>query len=235
MYFRFIYSVAAGLERVVDKFVPNACGELGVPEQARIGMHWVYFARLNQHGPHSRLVDPTVDLVETVEAQERLGALQTMWKSLMDQRPSGHEFLLWGVGTLIRFVADRAACLQRRPLWLRPMGNQWIVMPVILPTGMHLSIRWMDMDKKDDAQEEQWKQSVLPPNQPELVQTFAMEIGLEGHTVSEKCGDTIKEDVLFAFVFLEEPRSVGGFSIFGWRDSDLLCCILRVYTIRSVI
>ena len=220
----FLSRIAYGLGRVIDYNVGSgACEQQGVVEQHRMGMHAVEFARLNQHGPFSRFIDPTVDLVATAEAQARQRPWTTAWNALWDRRPSGHEFVLRGVGSLrreglrreaqlrkqfpgatIALVADRAACLRRRPLWLRPMGYPYMIVPLELPVGVQLVARSALVE--DSTSQINWKDQRLWPGQLEVVQTFSLEIGLSGQSETTRCGDTKQEDVLFALLYKEESQ-----------------------------
>ena len=112
----------------------------------------------------------------------------------------------------MEMIADRSACLSRRPLWFRPMANPYMVIPLIMPNNeTHLAIRSMEPKNQELIDEgappqPHWKEVNIFPGQTELVHTIAMEIGLgrEGGIDEEElmpCGKTTREDVLFAFMF----------------------------------
>ena len=221
----FVSRIAYGMAKIIDYNIgANACTTQGIPQQVQMGMHSVYFSRLNQNGPFARMIDPTVNLVNTALAQERQSYIRTLWNSLWDQRPIGHEFVLKGIGSLrvealqkeellkhkmpgvtVATISDRAACLGPRPLWLRPMGHPYMVVPLLLPTGMQLVVKSADMSSTTSLDDIKWKEVRLWPGQSEMVQTLFMEIGLVGENHSNTaCGETTGEDVLFAFVYQDK-------------------------------
>jgi hypothetical protein len=212
--------VASGFSKVIDAAVgADACRlQLGPSTpQDRMGMHAVYFARLNAHGPFSRLVDPTVDLVTIARTQEELPVWRTWWNSFLDQRPN--DFVLRGVGSLrmqalrqeekllqqypgatVHMVADRAACLQQRPLWFRPMLNAYSIVTAELPQGVTLSVRVLE---SPDAGGQYKSHILFDLGQSVNVHTIAFEIGIAAkEPILTSCGDTDQEDLLFAIVYL---------------------------------
>lgn len=150
-----IAPVGAGVARVIDQSVgPNACtGKLAHynldVSQLRMGMHAIYFGRLNQNGPYSRLVDPTVDLFTVMEQQAKLSYAEIWWNALWDTRPV--EYVLKGIGSMktkalyhqtklegegwknVHILADRAACLSSRSIWFQPMKREYTVKVLDVP------------------------------------------------------------------------------------------------------
>jgi hypothetical protein len=150
-----IAPVGAGVARVIDQSVgPNACtaklANYNLPaSQLRMGMHAVYFGRLNQNGPYCRMVDPTIDLVSVMEQQAKLSYFEVLWNAVWDRRPT--EYMLKGIGSMrersfyyhnkleeegwknVRILTDRAACLSARPIWFRPMKRDYTIKVLELP------------------------------------------------------------------------------------------------------
>lgn len=216
--------IGAGLARLIDSTVgSDACTMIKFRDDTvgstkkRMGMHAVFFGRLNENGPYSRLFDPTVDLVSTVEAQEAQSHWETLRKSLLDERPDDHEFVLRkGVGSMrksssrfergfsqkypgkeVRFIADRAACLGPRPIWLRPMGFSYALTPSKLPNQeVRLVLKWVDERVGKQVHTEELRQGEM-----KTVTATALEIGLSDYDESISCRETEKEDVLISILF----------------------------------
>ena len=152
--------VAGGIARKFDDLQIESCLSAG-SSKPEIGMHATYFAQLNEKGAYSRLVDPTVNLADTDIAQRERGVLSKLWGVFIDKVPPGHDFLLrHGVGSFrseaqalendlqqrfpgkgIYLIADRAACLQARPLWLRPMRHLTKIVALKTPQGRGLVVK----------------------------------------------------------------------------------------------
>jgi len=99
-----------------------------------------------------------------------------------------------------------SACLSRRPLWFRPVGNPYLIIPVLLPRGSKLEIRAL-LPPTEGQQPDQWKTTHLEQGRPELVHTIAFEVGIVSSTTGGpwssplQCGETTGEDILVAFVY----------------------------------
>merc|ERR1711865_480452 len=107
----------------VDKKINNHCpGEKMVMKAA-------YFSSTNA-GPFHRIIDPTVDLMETHRAHVASTWYQKILYAILDKAPLGYEFILRGSGSVtipsghnsiksvdgqITFV-DRSSCLQIDPI-----------------------------------------------------------------------------------------------------------------------
>ena len=214
--------VGAGIASVVDTAVGGgACHQLqgysldALPQNPRMGIHAVYFGRLNDRGPYSRLVDPTVDLVSVMEARRNHSYATTLWHTMLDQRPAGHEFILHkGIGSMrvvaqqvevelklhfpdktVHFIADRASCLDARPVWLAPLGNTYGFIPLRLPFGTSLNFKFVNALIGSDV-----KSQVLELGKLGVLSSTSLEIGIHGMKpgISLPCGETIEEDVLIA-------------------------------------
>ena len=220
-----IHRVGAGVGRVVDRMVGGqACAGIqgipatSLPPNPRMGMHAVYFGRLNGNGPYSRLIDPTVDLVAVMEAQRNQSYATTLWNAFLDKRPEGMEYVFRkGIGTMrdtartyedelklhfpkktISFLADRASCLHARPLWLSPMGYSYGFVPLQLPFRTSLTLRYSDSRVGPTI-----KSGRIDLGKLSVVTSTSLELGIEGlnfnHT--KPCGETDKEDILIAVIF----------------------------------
>ena len=221
-----IARVGAGVARVVDASIGGgACDRIkDVPPEARptdprIGMHAVYFGRLNEKGPYSRLIDPTVDLLSVMEAQMNQTYATTIMNAFLDRRPDGNEFvLLRGVGSMrrtaaryeaelklhypkqsIEFIADRASCLAKRPLWLNPMGNRYTLVPLRLPFKTSLMLKYVDARS---GTAEETREDLSLGNLSTVIST-SLEIGIKGIVpdITKRCGETTEEDVLIAVLW----------------------------------
>jgi len=214
-----VQHIAAGFAKVIDVAVGSYACKQHVPDynKGRIGMHAVSFVRLNGRGPFSRLVDPTVDIINSYDAQQAQPFYLTAINALLDRRPDGFEFVLKGVGSLrqramieehnlkemypgveISMIADRAACLQYREIWLRPMLKQYTLIPIILPTGVSVHVRMAQM--QSEGQVEAVDHYIELGDRPLPILTIAAEVGLGGMKVSGSCIGTTAEDVLIALI-----------------------------------
>ena len=220
-----ISRVGDGIAQAVDVMVGGrACDKItSVPPNVkpldpRLGMHAVYFGRLNGNGPYSRLIDPTVDLVAVMEAQRNQSYATTLLNAFLDRRPAGQEFVLrQGIGSLrqaafkyeaelklhypdktIHFISDRASCLDARPLWFAPLGNPYAFVPLRLPYKTSLSLKYADIRVGPDV-----THTDLSLGDLAVVASTTLEIGIKGlhKEISKPCGETTDEDVLIAVLF----------------------------------
>jgi len=112
----------------VDKIIGSQC------TNGQMVMKTAYFSSTNS-GPYHRIIDPTVDLLETYRAHRSSNWSSKFWYALVDKAPPGHEFILRGTGSIsssipllggrgggekdkpdeITFI-DRSSCLQDDPI-----------------------------------------------------------------------------------------------------------------------
>lgn len=215
-----IHRVGAGVASTIDAMVgERACAQINLPESVlpenpRMGMHAVYFGRLNGNGPYSRLIDPTVDLVSVMEAQRSHSYAKTLSKAFLDDRPNGYEFVLGqGIGSFrqaakkyatelklhfpdktVQFISDRASCLHARPLWLSPMGNPYGFIPLRLPYGTSLYLK----SNGPTAETRELDLAKLA-----VVSSTSLEMGIRRLDTTKvlPCGQTLEEDVLIAVLY----------------------------------
>lgn len=215
-----VSSVAAGFARVIDQHTAKDVCQQQIPgsTQKRMGMHGVSFARLNNRGPFTRIMDPTIDLVKTIEEQEQLSVIQGFWNALWEKRPN--DFVLSGAGssrsladrhqqelevkypgTVVTMIADRAACLQRRPLWLRPMVKVYMLVPLLLPKGNLLRLKSQRKPEEGETVAQFDYYDLDVGSEPAVFQTLSAEVGLSGVAEETECGHTTEEDVIFALIY----------------------------------
>eukprot|EP00554_Chaetoceros_debilis_P008258 CAMPEP_0194099680 /NCGR_PEP_ID=MMETSP0150-20130528/786_1 /TAXON_ID=122233 /ORGANISM="Chaetoceros debilis, Strain MM31A-1" /LENGTH=779 /DNA_ID=CAMNT_0038785915 /DNA_START=94 /DNA_END=2433 /DNA_ORIENTATION=+ len=220
----FAARIAKSIGDNIDNIVNGAdtCSQVGVAGQAKMGMHYVYFGKLNNRGAYCRVVDPTVDIAKTGRVQALLPFWRKVLYSLIDQRPPGHEFMLKkGIGSLkqealtvkanmekasnqtVEMLSDRAACLQRKPIWFKPLLKTYTIIPVRIPEGMQLELK---IGQPPDGKS--FTREPLKLREPYHVSTTSLEIGLTGRKIRQTCGETDVEDVLIAIVYKEEKSSV---------------------------
>eukprot|EP00978_Attheya_sp_CCMP212_P048681 scaffold560043_cov55-Attheya_sp.AAC.1 len=231
VYPRHLARVAGGVARIIDSF-PQTC-----PHQPSISVYAVNFVQLNSRGAFCRLFDPTVDLAAADQARAHQNVWQS-WRSIaLDRAPVGNEYLLLkGLGTsrsrvakwedklkskypgkAIHFIADRAACLASRPLFLTPEGFPLIVVALESPnhrgfflksrTGEKQPASMMDnpssQSPADGLSEEHIPLALLSE---QLVMAKSLDIGIDPPPMGTKpdipCGETSTEDVLFALVLM---------------------------------
>ena len=220
-----IHRVGAGVAQIIDGMVGGgACGQIQgkppsvLPLDPGMGMHAVYFGRLNGNGPFSRLIDPTVDLVSVMEAQRNQTYATTLLKSFLDERPDGKEYVLRrGTGSMrqeaknyeaelkmhfpestVEFLADRASCLHARPLWLTPLGVPYGFIPLRLPYGTSLVLRHSNRRIGPSIHFQE-----LHLGKFSVIEGTALEIDVTGlyPEILKPCGETDKEDVLIAIIY----------------------------------
>eukprot|EP00977_Amphora_coffeiformis_P017436 scaffold5684_cov169-Amphora_coffeaeformis.AAC.11 len=220
-----IHRVGAGVAQAIDGMVGGgACGQIQgkppsvLPLDPRMGMHAVYLGRLNGNGPYSRLIDPTIDLVAVMEDQRNQKYSTTLWKSFLDERPDGKEYVLrHGIGSMrqaaknyeaelklhfpdstVEFLADRASCLHARPLWLTPMGVSYGFIPLRLPYGTSLALHHSDQRVGPSIYSKELHLGKLG-----VITSTALEIDVTGlnPTIVNPCGETYTEDVLIAVIY----------------------------------
>ena len=220
-----IHRVGAGVAQIIDGMVGGgACGQIQgkppsvLPLDPGMGMHAVYFGRLNGNGPFSRLIDPTVDLVSVMEAQRNQTYATTLLKSFLDERPDGKEYVLRrGTGSMsqeaknyeaelkmhfpestVEFLADRASCLHARPLWLTPVGVPYGFIPLRLPYGTSLVLRHSNRRIGPSIHSQE-----LHLGKFSVIEGTALEIDVTGLNpeILKPCGETDKEDVLIAIIY----------------------------------
>ena len=213
---RLANAIGSNIDNVVDG--DDTCKQVGIQGQPQMGMHYVYFGKLNYVGAFHRVVDPTVDIAKTGRVQAQLPFWRKVWYSLLDRRPPGQEFILKkGIGSLkreataakallekqhnqtVEIISDRAACLQRRPIWLKPALKTYKIIPVLVPDGLQLQL---GIAQPPDGKT--YGQETIQTGVPFSFVTTALEIGLSGNKVEQTCGDTSVEDILIALVYEEE-------------------------------
>ena len=108
-------------------------------------------------GPYHRIIDPTIDLLETYRAHAKLSSLSKFWFAFIDKAPPGYEFVLRGLGSIhnpsnttsttnigkvgnilneITFV-DRSTCLQADPIRCVIHRRIWISTKVYCSIILH--------------------------------------------------------------------------------------------------
>lgn len=209
-----IAPVGAGVARVIDQTVgPNACAAKLAhynmsSSQLRLDMHATYFGRLNNNGPYSRLVDPTVDLVSVMEQQAQLSYAEVVWNALWDKRPL--EYMLRGIGSMktralnhqqkleeegwghVQILADRVACLSSRPIWFRPMKREYNITALDLPENVVVTLHI-----------EHSLRIILEPGYSYLIQdVMEFELSMsERKRQQQSCSETEVEDALIAVLW----------------------------------
>jgi hypothetical protein len=221
VYPRHFARVAGGIAPIFS----GAC-----PGQPNIAVYGVNFVKLNDHGAFCRLFDPTVDLVAADRARKQQNVWQS-WRSIaLDRAPEGNEYLLLkGLGTSrarvsewedklksaypgkpIHFIADRAACLASRPLFLSPEGFPLIVVALQSPNnrGFFLKSRTGGNPSSQSSHHDLSEAEHIPLalQSEKAVMATSLEIGIDppprGTKPDVPCGETSTEDVLLALVLM---------------------------------
>lgn len=200
----------------VDKKINNHCpGEKMVMKAA-------YFSSTNA-GPFHRIIDPTVDLMETHRAHVASTWYQKILYAILDKAPSGYEFILRGSGSVtipsghnsiksvdgqITFV-DRSSCLQIDPIRVhsRSFKLSWdtdSVVPFRLKLRGCPDIRDLSPEKCAEIYLEVGEVQEIPAMRTIL-------IGIDARRNlgdTPVCSKTTKEDVVITLTDLGFPQEI---------------------------
>ena len=196
----------------------------------RVSVYGVVYTKLNNKGAFCRLFDPSVNLAMADQAREKRTLWEKIKGVALDVGPPGYEYMLTkGVGSMnakvvehrktleelypyakrIEFIADRTLCLASRSFTLWPGGFPLAAVALEVPDGVTLSISRRQVPQ-GTAHDRQWESlsdpdvSEMAPNSIVAGSTSMIEfaVTVNSSTFFNDCGQTTKEDILFALLFM---------------------------------
>ena len=228
---RYMARTAGGWSDLVYQNAPQLCVNSATGETRRASVYGNVHVQLNGKGAFCRLFDPTVDLVEVEMARQKRPLLHTIRDVVLDRAPNGHEYLLSGMGSLneqadehkrrlsqrypqaknIEIIADRAACLNARPLTLWPAGFPLRVVVLEVPGNVEVTLSKTTIPQGVPEQNYADVLPVLTPTdtaliagRPETTSAATMiELKVNKLLSLDKCGGTKSDDVLLAVLFMK--------------------------------
>ena len=192
----------------------NPCAGRRLPEQLHVSGS--LFVAVNGRKDFARVVDPTVDLAAAGRAP------QSLWQRLTDEFPREHEFLLRDVGasltaaraaelrgnhTRVAVIADRAPCLARRDLWLRPGRTKALEIRSAATNVHNMVVRRCDLYEANSTLDEaSCRDKTLLPGGKQMVAHDHVELILIGARPKATCRDS-PEDVHVAVAWIGTDHS----------------------------